>query len=467
MRKFYWYLTAYLKKHGLIFFASVLGAILVFSFIVPQVAQSLEKRQRSYVGIVGQYTLNNLPPRIKSKLSTGLTKVSPDGSVMPLLAERWSVEQDGKTYRFILKEGLYWNDGTPLKPEDINYNLQEVETIITPNDIVFKLPDAYAPFPVVVAEPLLKSSTMPHYFFFSRPTLVGIGEFRITDYQRRGQDLTELTIDSKDERIVYRFYPTEEDAVDAFKHGKVDFLPELSKEYDVMEWDTAVSESKLNTARYLAVFFNIRNSLFSKNVRQALSYALEKPPADIRASGPINPQSWAYLEGGKSYDKDLQRASERLLDEVPSVPLEFELTTTAVFQEEAESIKQQWEEFGQKAYDDCRKNNDIKDKNLCENVKIQVHLKVTNFPDTSDFQALLIGQESLPDPDQYYLWHSDQSTNFSGYKNTRIDNLLEKGRQTLDKKERTDIYQEFQQFFLEDTPAIFLRYLYSYDIKRG
>jgi ABC-type transport system substrate-binding protein len=44
---------------------------------------------------------------------------------------------------------------------------------------------------------------------------------------------------------------------------------------------------------------------------------------------------------------------------------------------------------------------------------------------------------------------------------------LEKGRQTLDKKERTDIYQEFQQFFLEDTPAIFLRYLYSYDIKRG
>ncbi len=466
MRKFYWYLTAYLKKHGLVFFVSVLFAILIFSFIVPQIAQSIERGNRTYIGIVGEYGLDNLPPRIKSKLSAGLTHVEIDGTVTPLLAERWSVEQDGKTYRFVLKNNIFWSDGSTLKPEDINYNFKDVETIITPNDIVFKLPDPYAPFPVVVSEPLLKPAEMPYFVFFSKPSLIGIGEYRITDYKNRGPVLTELTLDGRNERIVYRFFLTEEDAVSAFKHGKIDVLPDLTYKYDVMDWDTTVTTSALNTSRYLAVFFNIRNPMFQKNIRQALSYALEKPTPEIKANGPINPKSWAYLEGGKSYDKDLDRAVERLLDEVPSSPLEFELTTTALFEAEAESIIQQWKEFGEKAFQDCQSSNSVDDKNLCENTKITVRLKISNFPDTSNFEVLLIGQESAPDPDQYHLWHSEQSTNFTGYKNTRIDNLLEKGRQTLNQKDRAEIYQEFQQFFLEDAPAIFLRYIETYEVHR-
>jgi len=93
-------------------------------------------------------------------------------------------------------------------------------------------------------------------------------------------------------------------------------------------------------------------------------------------------------------------------------------------------------------------------------------LKISNFPDLSNYQLLLIGQESSIDPDQYFMWHSSQSTNFTHYKNTRIDSLLEKGRKTLDLEERRTIYQEFQQYLLEDPPAIFLRYLNNYSIAR-
>ena len=77
-----------------------------------------------------------------------------------------------------------------------------------------------------------------------------------------------------------------------------------------------------------------------------------------------------------------------------------------------------------------------------------------------------MGQEIPVDPDQYFLWHSDQSTNFTNYQNTRIDSLLEKGRQTIDQNKRKEVYQEFQQFMLEDPPAIFLRHLFSFDVKR-
>ena len=71
MRKLYWYLTAYIKKHGLVVIGSVLLAMLVFSFTIPTLVTRLEKRSQQHIGIVGEYTLTNLPPLISSQLSAG------------------------------------------------------------------------------------------------------------------------------------------------------------------------------------------------------------------------------------------------------------------------------------------------------------------------------------------------------------------------------------------------------------
>ncbi len=132
----------------------------------------------------------------------------------------------------------------------------------------------------------------------------------------------------------------------------------------------------------------------------------------------------------------------------------------------ANDLKQQWETFGQQAAEACTTSDVVENKNLCPNAAITIHIKVSNFPDTSNFELLLLGQKIPVDPDQYFLWHSNQPTNFTRYQNTRIDSLLESGRQTLEQKERVVIYQEFQQFLLEDPPALFLKYLTSYDISR-
>lgn len=252
----------------------------------------------------------------------------------------------------------------------------------------------------------------------------------------------------------------------AFKLGEVDKIVDITSPGDLINWTSVKFSKSLRRDRYLAVFFNQSLPIFSKNVRQALSYATDKSQLKNRALGPISPDSWAYFGGTKTYDYDLERALERILDELPNEPLKFELTTTSDFAQEAEKIKTDWESFGTKAYPACLEKKEIKDKAPCENLKIEVSLRINNYPDTDNFQALLVGQQSHPDPDQYYLWHSLEPTNFTHYKNTRIDSLLEKGRQIVDQKERTAIYQEFQQFFLEDAPAIFLRYLESYDVER-
>jgi peptide/nickel transport system substrate-binding protein len=466
VRKLYWYLSSYVRKHGLVVIATLVAGIIGFSFVIPFIVRSIEQKPRLYIGVVGDYSLTNLPPPVKKLMSSGLTTMAEDGSPLPDLSERWNVEADGKVYRFIVKKNVFWQDGKSIEPADIQYNFQGVEVVYTPNDVVFKLPDAFVPFPLAVSEPIFRSSQKKVMFFFTKPFLIGTGAYELLDYKQKGPRLTEMTIDGVQDRRMYRFFLTEDDAILAFKRGEVDIIEDLSSPRDLAGWTTVETAKVTDFNRYLAVFFNQENPLFQKNIRQALSYALPKPSDNTRAIGPISPNSWAYLDSAKSYDFDQPRAVERLLSEMPAEKLIFELTTIPIYQAEAETIKQHWETLGRLAYEECQKNKAITDKATCDRVLIAVNLRVTSFPDTNNFQMLLLGQESPPDPDQYYLWHSDQSTNFSRYKNTRIDSLLEKGRKTPDRNERLAVYQEFQQFFLEDAPAIFLRHLDTYTVKR-
>lgn len=466
MRKLYWYFTGFMSKHGWKIVLSVLGGVLVFSVIVPYASSRLKWTTRRYIGIIGSYTPTTLPEEVQQKLSAGLTTLTEDGSAVGALANRWTIEQENKTYRFQLKKNLLWQDGSPITPEDINYAFPDVQVITTPNDVIFKLPAAFSPFPTLVAQPIFKSGTQKRWFFWNEPTFIGVGEYRLKEYKLNGKRLKELIIENDDERLVYRFYKTEQDAVDAFKQGEIDELPDLVKEFDIMQWPSVNATTRTDYWKYIAVFFNLRDPLLSKNTRQALSYALSKTEGDSRAIGPISPLSWAYLPGGKTYDQDWERATERLLAEPPSEKLNLTLTTTPEYQQQAEKIKQELEAFGGYAAQACQTDAKVTDKAVCERVKLAITLRVLSVPDTGDFQLMLIGSTIEPDPDQYPLWHSDQPTNFTGYKNTRIDNLLEKARQTTDQAERKQQYQEFQQFLLEDPPAIFLDYIKRYEVTR-
>ncbi len=48
----------------------------------------------------------------------------PEATMMPSLAERWEVSDDGLRYVFRLREGLRWSDGTPLTASDVEYGIK-------------------------------------------------------------------------------------------------------------------------------------------------------------------------------------------------------------------------------------------------------------------------------------------------------------------------------------------------------
>jgi peptide/nickel transport system substrate-binding protein len=51
----------------------------------------------------------------------GLTKITADGRVAPLLAEAWTVSPDGKTYTFKLRPDVHFQNGAPFTAADVKF----------------------------------------------------------------------------------------------------------------------------------------------------------------------------------------------------------------------------------------------------------------------------------------------------------------------------------------------------------
>ena len=422
------------KRQRLIIFSLIITILSVYFF--PKLINLRFFRNQQKIGLVGRYNLNNLPDDITSLVSYGLTIPLPDGSVEPGLAQSWEVRDNGKIYIFTIKDNFYWHDGTKVKAKDINYNFSDVNvTFLDDQRIRFELKEPFSPFPAVVSRPIFKKN------------LVGLGDYRVKSIQKSGQIIRKLSlIPTKDQakpRLIFHFYPNEEAARIGYKLGEVDFLEDIASPGELKQWTNTKIESATKYDRYTAIFFNTQKEKFiDKPVRQALAYSVNKT-WEPRAFSSYNPHSWAYNSTVKPYDFDLENAKKLIKQDENQISIEkISLSTVPSLLDVAEQVKSDWEKLG-----------------------IETEIQLIHSPD-EEFEALLVSQQIPRDPDQYILWHSTQTTNLSQYKSPRLDKLLEKGRKTLNQEERKEIYQEFQRFLVEESPAIFLFHPTVYTISR-
>ncbi len=69
----------------------------------------------------GWYTLSTQPGLVERK-------VTPDGlTYAPKLAESWTWSDDGRSITYTLREGLVWNDGTPLTAHDVAFTYELIQ----------------------------------------------------------------------------------------------------------------------------------------------------------------------------------------------------------------------------------------------------------------------------------------------------------------------------------------------------
>lgn len=446
VRYYYWLFLEFAKKHlKLIFLSALISTIFIISTItISPYLINLLTPQNTIIGMVGSYTIDTLPDDILSKISNGLLFMNEKGKPIPVLAESWEILENGLVYRFQLKKNILLDDGSFFTAKDINYKFKDVTLRLKGDYLVeFVLKKPLAIFPIYLTKPIVKY-----------PKLGIGGLYKIDRYKYKYDKLLELSLtpNKKDlVRLTYKFYPSESQMINAYKLGQITQMDLAKKSLaDVfLQWKNTKVEKVVDYSNLLTLFFNYNNQfLKEKEVRSAIKMGIDREQfTDLGTSAKtsIPPNSWAYQKNIKApiYDAEL---GQKIIKK---------------FRESTDSAKLNFNTY----YDYLDVAGDI-NKNLNE-LGIPTNLNVMSYSNSNDFDIMLAYLKISPDPDQYYYWHSTQSLSMAtGYKNLKIDLLLEEGRKTFDQEERIKFYADLQKNLDDDNTAVFIYFPYNYTIKR-
>ncbi|OGE10865.1 hypothetical protein A3A60_02700 [Candidatus Curtissbacteria bacterium RIFCSPLOWO2_01_FULL_42_26] len=432
--KFWWHLIgAYIARYKLRLISLFLVIIIVIVLAI-KIWPLVTRSNVVSIGYVGSYTIENIPSLVLSLATNSLISYDESGKPAASLASNWTVSDDGKTYIVFLKDNLRWHDYSAVTAQSISIAITDVEiNAINNKTLEFKLPNPISSFPQTLTRPVFKADTF-----------YGTGEFRIIKISQVGSVVKKILLHSPNHqlpKVEIKFYPSEQQLLEAIKIGEVKSATILDLQ-ELDTWPNLSIEKSQDNSQIVTIFINNSDGLLSsKELRQALAYAIDKSALDGHlANGPIPPNNWAYNTSIKNYDYNLAKAKE-LIKKSEAKNIKITLSTTSELKEVAKNIQKNWQDIG-----------------------IEVEIKEEkNVPE--NFQALLAIDKLSPDPDQYSLWHSTQiGTNITNYKNVKIDKLLEDARATSDEKARKQLYEDFQKFLVEDEPAIFLYHPYRYKV---
>ncbi len=428
----------YLKKNILYIIGGIILGFLIVRFW-GNINQFYRKifDTKDIVGIEGLYTDTSLPSSITHEISYGLTQVNDNGRIgLSPIVQNITPENENLNYIVTLKPNFSWHSGKKLTASDIELKINNVETEVI-NELQLKIitPTAYAPLTSQLEKPIFKKN------------LVGLGDYQVDSIVYQDGYIHKLALKSlvkgkKDK--TYIFYPSEKDLLNAFKLGEINQAIGLSSKYDFAVWPKVkISPEILSSQKYIAVFINTSKYPI-KQFRQGLAYATPKTnEINERCIGPISPNSWAYNPNIKDYQFNSARAKD-LFEKYRVDSLNLTVTDRRLLAY-AQEIKNSWS----------------------EHLDLEVSISIENSIDQDNYDVAIAYAGIPVDPDQYTYWHSTQTNgNITHLNNSRIDKLLEEGRQLFDPIERKQTYLDFQRYLLEESPAIFLSYPTVYNISK-
>lgn len=446
LRQYYWLVTSFTKKNFKFIVISCVAAFFGIVFIVnffPLFSAVLSSGSKT-VGLVGQHPLQSPPAEVTSLISSPLITIDAKGDIVPVLANSWEVLNEGKTYRFHLRNDLLWHDGNQFSASDINYNFQGVtQKPIDDFTIDFNLSQPLTIFPIYLVRPVIKTP------------LVGVaGKYKVQSLKATKNiiDAVHLSPISRDDPyITFKFYKTEEELITAYQRGSITSFttPNAATAEKFSSWKNTDIERAIDYSQITSVFFNTSKDFFKeRDVRKGIAQAVpEVTKYGVTAKSPIPPTSWAYNDAVKETHVNLDKAKTLLEKNLTSSDSgKITLYTFYDYINLADEMKFNLSQVG-----------------LTLNLKIIS--AVSQLP--SDYDLFLTAWSPPSDPDQYFFWHSTQeNTNVTKFNNAKIDKLLEDGRRIINNNQRKKVYDDFQKTITDEQPAVFLYHPYIYTISR-
>lgn len=291
------------------------------------------------------YANSDIERDLTELMFSGLMKYSEDMEVVPDLARDFpEIQNNGREYKFYLKEDIFWQDGTPITADDVVFTVKTIQdsNFKSPylanwvgvsaekiNDITvkFTLQKPYAGFlenSVLKIIPKHIWNQVPAENFAVHPynleQAVGSGRYKIKEVKREsGGKISYISLGKNNlyfgkrpyiSQIKFVFFDSKEEAIKAAKKGEINSISLSSPENIGGKW----KENKLSLPRYFALFFNLqRAEKLSSEIRKALSYATNKKElAGNAVDSPILADFYGLEKPSKTYNFDLEKAKEIL-----------------------------------------------------------------------------------------------------------------------------------------------------------
>ncbi len=499
---------------GLSFFAIVAGIMNAASVEVPSRGGSLTE------GVVGTarflnplLALSGSDKDLTLLVYSGLMRATPEGDLIPDLAESYTISEDGTVYTFKLRKGVTFHDGSPLTSADVLFTIEHTQhpemksahradwqgvsvTTPDPQTVIFTLPHAYAPFLEnttlgILPKALWQNVSADEFPFHPLNTNpIGSGPYRVVDaktsstgsatrYELKPFDNFALGTPNLD-KITFLFYGNEEELIEAFNAGKIDSMAGISPSAieSVMRSNVAIASSAL--PRTFGVFLNqSKNAIFAdESVRAALNAATDKARVvnevlkgyGVTLEGPIPPRLLGAhpLESPQPFPerKESQHKEGTFAKDARDV-LERGGWT---FDDETSTWtkKKTAFEFTLATADEpeLAKTAELIAQ-MWRDAGIKVNVQVYSLSELNtvmlrprNYEAVLFGEVVGRSLDLFAFWHSSQRNdpglNLALYANSRADTLLSRARETTNRREREKLYAQLEDVIKDDKPAVFV-----------
>ena len=419
---------------------------------------------------------------IWTQIYEGLVRLNVDLEIEGVLAHDWE-QIDDLTWRFFLREDVYFHNGDPFTSADVEFTLlraldspavshivgeidPEGILIIDDHTIEIATTEPFAPFLVNMTLPgmsILNERAITEADGNVNENPVGTGPFRFVDWDLGERITLERNEDyhgtlSEVQTLAFQVIPEPSNRMIALEVGDVDMVLDLApsdiSRVEELETLNLIRRSDLAT-HYLAFNTNFE-PLNDVRVRQAINYAINvEDMLDTIlegvggiATGPINENVWAYHPHLTGYGFDPDRARELLAEAGFEDGFEVNLTVNgenAMRVNLAAVIQSQLNDIG-----------------ITVTLRNLENVAYNEYVDSGEGQMYILAWTNVtadPENGLFPLFHSSRhgsGGNRTFFANDRVDELLEAGRAEMDPDRREAYYFEAQEIIVEEAPWAFL-----------
>jgi len=433
-------------------------------------------------------------------LFEGLVRWKPGTTdVAPGLAMRWEVHEGGKRWRFFLRPGVQFHDGTDFDAAAVVFSFERLLDPKHPNAIgpdgrywrslmkpVTKV-KAVDPLTIDIAvaqpyAPLLGNLAM---FAIVSPTAVrrwgdafkehpaGTGPFAFESWSV-GEHLVVHRFErywgkpAVLERIVFRVVIDARQRLIELESGSVDLATSIlpdEQAFVELHPELVLHHTPGNDVSYLA--FNMARrgsgSFADVRMRRAAAHAINKEPIvklayqgrAVAADGPLPPSQWGYHRPKQRYGFEPARAKQLIDQAVRDGAFDrdvvyklYAMSTPRPYMAQPERVAR----FIQAALDQVGIRTEL---------ILQPYREHRASLEKGEHDLALfgwIGDTGDPDNFLYVLFHSDNTAgtaqNLAFYRNPEVDRLLTEAQAATDEGARSRLYRSVQDKLAEDAPWV-------------